>query len=144
MADSDAWGKAWDCINALACLYSHAGVVMSVFEEIVVGIFADADDFEPEIPSRQAANDKWEGEDEDDNVKVEIYTLPRYYSTCIMLWKLFFFLFFFLIQCCLYFMTKAELYLSASFDMSNYNGVSSLIQVSCSGVLYSWLLHDTK
>ena len=33
-------------------------------------MIADDDDFEAEIPKKGAATDKWEGEDEDDDVKV--------------------------------------------------------------------------
>jgi hypothetical protein len=32
----------------------------------------DAEDFEPELPSRAGGDDKWEGEDEDNEVKVMI------------------------------------------------------------------------
>lgn len=41
------------------------------FNEIHVVVFTDADNFEPKEPIKKATTmDKWEGEDEDENVKV--------------------------------------------------------------------------
>lgn len=41
------------------------------FNEINVVVFTDADNFEPVEPTKKApALDKWEGEDEDEDVKV--------------------------------------------------------------------------
>lgn len=42
------------------------------FNEIHVVVFTDADNFEPKEPIKKATTmDKWEGEDEDENVKVK-------------------------------------------------------------------------
>lgn len=41
------------------------------FDQIHVVVFTDADNFEPKEPIKKATTmDKWEGEDEDENVKV--------------------------------------------------------------------------
>lgn len=43
------------------------------FNEIHVVVFTDADNFEPKEPIKKATTmDKWEGEDEDENVKVNM------------------------------------------------------------------------
>lgn len=44
---------------------------MDWLDKIHVIVFTDADNFEPEEPIKKAAAmDKWEGEDEDEDVKV--------------------------------------------------------------------------
>lgn len=52
---------------------------MGWFNEIHVVVFTDADNFEPKEPTEKATTmDKWEGEDEDENVKVTEGGMFRY------------------------------------------------------------------
>jgi len=36
------------------------------------GIISDAEDFEPTVDSAPVVSDRWEGEDEDDEIKVKV------------------------------------------------------------------------
>lgn len=46
-------------------------------------VFTDADNFEPEEPIKKAAGqDKWEGEDEEEDVKVNYITDARCCPSC--------------------------------------------------------------
>lgn len=50
------------------------------FNQIHVVVFTDADNFEPKEPIKKATTmDKWEGEDEDENVKVNYMGLLRFF-----------------------------------------------------------------
>lgn len=49
--------------------------------QFYVFFFTDADNFEPEEPIKKAAvMDKWEGEDEEEDVKVPIYVTNAPFS----------------------------------------------------------------
>lgn len=51
------------------------------FNEIHVVVFTDADNFEPKEPIKKATTmDKWEGEDEDENVKVNMNVKGFFFS----------------------------------------------------------------
>lgn len=64
MADVDAWGKT--CGYVLRCMfYSDVSRQWNSFFT-----FSDADDFEPELPQKVITDDKWQGEDEEEDVKV--------------------------------------------------------------------------
>ena len=47
-------------------------------------LFVDADDFEPEVPvvKSNILSEKWEGEDEDDDIKVQ--RPPRICRSCVL------------------------------------------------------------
>lgn len=52
------------------------------FNEIHVVVFTDADNFEPKEPIKKATTmDKWEGEDEDENVKVNMNVKGFFFSS---------------------------------------------------------------
>lgn len=58
---------------------SPRSVDVGWFNEIHVVVFTDADNFEPKEPTEKATTmDKWEGEDEDENVKVTEGGMFRY------------------------------------------------------------------
>ena len=69
MADA-AWGE----FSFLSKYFSHKLVIKILLQGnnciIYYIVIVDDDDFEAEIPKKGAVTDKWEGEDEDDDVKV--------------------------------------------------------------------------